>query len=115
MEDEPLQVPTGVQTRVFTPFTQSLHGPQVPLASDTFTSTQRLQLLPSSDSLINPPPALDVLSAQARTEYVPTAENVCDLVVVLLKPKFKAGMAVAARSVGVAQPPPGTLHIWKKL
>ena len=41
-----------------------------PVAQATATFAHPPQLLPSSDSEITPPPALEVLSAQARIEYV---------------------------------------------
>lgn len=79
----------------------------------TVTFLQLLQLFPSFDSEITPPPAEEVLSAQARTEYVPVEGNVYDFVVLELPPEARVDIEVEPRSVTVP-PPLAAVATWKK-
>jgi len=80
----------------------------------TVTFVHPPQLLPSLDSVITPPPAEEVLSAQALMEYVPAEAKVWETVAVPLPPAARAPMAVEALSVMVP-PPLAALATWKKL
>ena len=71
-------------------------------------------LLDSFDSEIEPEPVEELLSAQARTEYVPAEVKVCDLVAGPLSFGFRADIVVEVRSVTVP-PPLVAVATWKKL
>jgi len=84
------------------------------VATVTVTFVQALQLLFSFDSVITPPPADEVLSAQALMEYVPAEAKVWETVAVPLPPAARAPMAEDVLSVMVP-PPLAAEATWKKL
>ena len=81
----------------------------------TVISVHGLQLSPSFDSVITPPPTDEVLSAQARIEYVPAFEKVSEgeVEIAVLFPA-SAVIVEEARSV-IVPPPPAAVALWKKL
>jgi hypothetical protein len=70
--------------------------------------------LPSFDSVIVPASIEELLSAQARIEYVPAAVKVFETEAVPVPPAAKAVMEVAPKSVMVP-PPLAAEASWKKL
>jgi len=81
----------------------------------TVTFVQGEQLLVSSDSGMTPEEAELLLSAHARTEYVPVVVNVTEgEVLVLLPPAGRADIVEEARSV-IVPPPLAAVAFWKKL
>jgi hypothetical protein len=87
----------------------------MPVPTVTFVQGEQLSI--SSLSMITPPPELFVLSAHARTEYVPVDGKliVAGEVEVSELPFRSVAIATAGDTSAIVPPPLAAVAVWKKL